>query len=118
MTPMVFAGGFTIGSDPKILFLAALIFTLLHIFVTPILRLLLLPITLATFGLLSWFVDVILLYLLMLAIPQIVINPWSFDGFQSGGFIIPAVQLGTIAMVFAVAFFMAVIKAFSAFLVE
>ena len=75
------------------LILAGVIFSLLMTLVKPILRILFIPINLLTFGLASWFINVILLYLLTIFVPAVVVVPWTFPGVSFAGFIIPAIHL-------------------------
>lgn len=74
----------------KILITAGVVLTLLTIFVQPILKILFLPINFITFGLFSWIINVILLYLLTIFIPQVEIHEWTFPGFSWQGFVLPS----------------------------
>jgi len=118
ITPEVFNNAFLIPRTLNIIVTAAFFFTLLHIFVRPFLKILLLPITIVTFGLASWLVHVILLYLLMLLIPQISISAWHFPEFSYQGFVIPETTLMFLPTLAIVALFMALIKAFLEFLID
>jgi len=75
---------------------AGFVLSILMILVSPILKILFIPINLLTFGLLSWFVNVIILYLLTIAVPEIQIIPWIFPGISLVGFIIPPIHLSYI----------------------
>ena len=72
---------------------AGCILSLLMLIISPILKILFIPINILTFGLLSWFVNVIVIYLLTLFVPEIQINPWTFPGLTFSGFVIPSVHL-------------------------
>lgn len=72
---------------------AGLVLTLLNLIISPILKILFIPINFITFGLLSWFVNVIILYLLTLFVPQVQIHEWNFPGASLAGFVIPPTHL-------------------------
>jgi putative membrane protein len=72
--------------------LSAFILTLLNLIIAPMLKILFLPITLLTFGILSFLLHTVILYMLTLLSPTISITPWTFDGFAWSGFIIPAIR--------------------------
>lgn len=68
---------------------SALVLSLLMLIVQPILKILFIPINIMTFGLLSWAVNVIVVYILTFLVPGVVISAWDFPGFSSYGFTIP-----------------------------
>ena len=92
LTSEVMPGITITGSWQTILF-AGFILSLLLLIVAPILKILFIPINLLTFGLLSWFVNVIVIYLLTLVVPEIQVIPWNFAGGSWAGFVVPAVQI-------------------------
>lgn len=92
LTSEVMPGITITGSWQTILF-AGFILSLLLLIVAPILKILFIPINLLTFGLLSWFVNVMVIYLLTLVVPEIQIVPWSFAGASWAGFVIPAFEI-------------------------
>ncbi len=65
----------------------------LMLIVAPILKILFIPINLLTFGLFSWLVNVIVIYLLTIVVPEIQIHAWTFPGFSWSGFIVPPITL-------------------------
>ncbi len=73
--------------------LAGATLSLLMLIVKPILKILFIPINLLTFGLLSWFVNVMVIYILTIVVPEVMILSWTFPGFTSSGFAIPAIRL-------------------------
>lgn len=75
------------------LFVAGVILGLLMLIVRPILKILFIPINFISFGLLSWFVDVIILFILTLVMPQVQIHEWTFPGLNMAGFIVPSIHL-------------------------
>src|SRR3989344_2115270 len=80
-----------------VLLLAGIVLALLMLLVAPILKILFLPINLLTFGLLSWTINVIVLYLLTVFVPWVRVEAWEFGGFSFGGFVIPAISFSLIA---------------------
>ena len=92
LTSLVIAG-FTYNGGGQTLALAAVIFGVLNLLVRPLVKLFLLPINLLTLGLLGWLVNVLMLYLLTLLVPQIKIEAFDFPGFAYKGFIIPALKV-------------------------
>lgn len=59
----------------------------------PLVSLIFLPINMLTLGLLSWFVNVIVLYLWTVFVPNVSLSPWTFPGFSGAGFTLPSVAL-------------------------
>jgi len=77
----------------KTILVTALVLTIVNRVIKPIINLLLLPINLLTLGLFRWLINVFALYLVLLLVPQIKIEPFLFPGFEKGGFIVPSIQL-------------------------
>ena len=73
--------------------LAGLTLSMLMLIVKPILKILFIPINILTFGLLSWVINVIVVYLLTIFVPEIQIRLWVFPGSTWAGFVIPAIHL-------------------------
>lgn len=82
-----------LGVDPKnILFvLGALL--LVNLIINPIFSIILLPINILTFGLLSFILNIAVLFALTQFLPGFAILPYNFPGFNFEGFIIPATSL-------------------------
>jgi putative membrane protein len=78
------------GGWQTILF-AGFTLSLLMLIVMPILKILFIPINILTFGLLSWLINVIVIYLLTVFVPEIQVQPWTFPGATWAGFVIPAI---------------------------
>lgn len=81
--------GLSYGRDLKILFFAALVFTIINLFLQPLIKLLLLPINLLTLGMFRWLTGVICLFLLTILIPEIKIQSYALVGFSQAGFVVP-----------------------------
>lgn len=80
----------TIGGSLSTLLFAGFVLSLLMLLVAPMLRILFIPINIMTFGLLSWVVNVIVLYLLTIFVPQIAISEHTFPSVSWAGFVIPS----------------------------
>jgi putative membrane protein len=85
------------------LFLAGFVLTILVLIVRPLLKILFIPITIITFGLLSWIINVIVLYLLTVLLPAVTVGPWTFPGMAWSGFTVPAVRFSYMATITIVA---------------
>jgi putative membrane protein len=72
--------------------LAGFTLSMLMLIVQPVLRILFIPINILTFGLLSWVINVIVIYLLTIFVPEIQIRLWVFPGGSWTGFVIPAIH--------------------------
>lgn len=90
--PFLLSGVKVVGGFPTLL-LGGFILTLLFMFIRPILTILSFPLNLATLGLFSFFINVIILYLLTLFVPNIMIQAFQFTGISFAGFIIPSMSI-------------------------
>ena len=79
------------GGWQTILF-AGFTLSLLMLIVVPILKILFIPINILTFGLLSWLINVIVIYLLTVFVPEIQVKPWIFAGATWAGFVITPIH--------------------------
>ncbi|MEK7592396.1 MAG: phage holin family protein [Patescibacteria group bacterium] len=85
--------GFVVRGGWQTVFFAALILTLLTLLVKPLLNILFIPVNLLTFGLFSWFIHVIVVYILTILVRTVYVRPWVFVGFSFEGFIIPPIEI-------------------------
>lgn len=92
------------GGWQTILF-AGFVLSILMLVVVPILKILFIPINILTFGLLSWLINVIVLYLLTVFVPEIRVQPWRFPGATFVGFVIPSVYLSYFFALVVTSFF-------------
>ena len=67
--------------------------SMLMLIVVPILKILFIPINILTFGLLSWLINVIVIYLLTVFVPEIQVREWTIPGGAWAGFVVPPVHL-------------------------
>ena len=72
---------------------AGFMLTILMIILKPLLSLIFLPINILTLGLLGWFVNVVVLYIWTVFVPNVRLVPWVFPGISIAGFIVPLVGL-------------------------
>ena len=86
--------------NPKVMVLAAVGFSVIYLFVRPILKIFSLPLNLITFGLFSLLINVILLYLLSSLVPGFKIVPFQFSGAEIAGFSLPAFYLNVFISAF------------------
>lgn len=66
--------------------------SLMGFFLRPLLNLVSLPFNFLTFGLSSFLVNALILYLLTILVPQISITPFVFPGFSFGGIIVQEIS--------------------------
>ena len=104
--------GLTYSGGIKTLALGALIFMVLNFAIVPILRIMLLPLNLLTFGLFAWIANVIALYLLTVLVPQFKLVPYLFDGRSFYGVILPTVELNTLQVAIVASFLIGFITHF------
>lgn len=109
-------GGFKIVGDWQTYILGATVLAFIYIFVKPILRLFFLPINFLSLGLLSWLVNVALLYLLTLMVPQVQISAWQFPGISYQGIVIPSYYLNSMTNFVLVSFVLSFIINFLSWL--
>lgn len=81
----------------QVLLLAGLVLSFLNLLVAPVLKILFLPINLLTFGLLSWGINVIVLYLLTVFVSGVRIDAWTFQGVTFMGFVVPHIAFSSFA---------------------
>lgn len=104
--------GFKINGGIETYLFGSFILSLILIFIKPLLKILFLPINFLTLGLFSWVVNVAVLYLLTLFVPQIEVAPFQFPGFSHQGFTIPAFYLNSFESYLATSFVLSIISNF------
>lgn len=85
-----------IASGWQVLVSAGLILSLLMLIVAPLLRILFIPINILTLGLLSWIINVVVIYLLTILATGVQIKAWNFPGISAAGFLVPGFYLSYI----------------------
>lgn len=85
-------------------------FTLIHLFLKPILNIFLKTLNFLTLGLIGLVLDAIILYALTVYFPQLSISPWNFPGLNLGSIIIAERSLNMIETTLASAFFINLLR--------
>ena len=83
---------------------AILMTALFYYVVTPVTKLILLPVNILTFGLVSTVLYFLVIYLFFTRFSIAVISAWDFKGFPIGNFLIPGIHLNVILNIFIIAF--------------
>jgi putative membrane protein len=108
---------FSISGSWQTLLFAGLVLSLLMLVIKPVLKILFIPINIITFGLLSWIINVIVVYLLTLLVAQVQVTAWIFPGVAMWGFVIPQISLSYIASLilstFSITFFSSLLHSVS-----
>lgn len=110
--------GLTLQGGIQVLFTAGLVLTLVNLAIRPLINLLLLPINLITLGAFRWLVNVLVLWLVTLIVPQFKIDAFMFPGFAWQGFIIPSLWLGKFWVFVLSSFLISLVTSFFLWLVE
>lgn len=92
-----------LGSDPQNILVVIGSLLLTSLVIHPIFSIILLPINILTFGLLSLILNIALFLALTKFLPGFGISPYDFPGTNIGGFIIPAAKLTQTSSILAVA---------------
>jgi putative membrane protein len=89
--------GFEISKNIQTFVMIAGSLMLASFFIKPLLKIIFMPINIATFGLFSIVINAIILYGLDYFFGGLRITEWTFDGFTYNGFIVPQITFGIIA---------------------
>lgn len=98
--------------------LGALAFVAAGIFLTPLIKILLLPLNLLTLGVFAWLSNVLVLYFLTTVVPSFKLLPYHFPGFNYQGFIVPEASLSIFQVAIAVSFLIGFVIHFANWLVK
>lgn len=96
------APGFHISGGFMALLIASIVLTLLFLIVKPILQVLSLPLNAITFGLFSFVINAILLWVVGLFVKQISIQPFAFPKIIFAGFVIPSIAINNYPILYIV----------------
>ena len=91
---------------------AGFVFMIANFLLVPLMKILLLPLNLLTFGLFAWVANVLALYILMKTVNSFTLLPYFFPGANLGMLIIPATNLTTFQAVIVVSFLLAILTHF------
>ncbi len=92
----IYIGSFHLANGIGSLFLAGIGFTLIHLTIGPIIRMVLGPVNFLTLGLVGLVVDSVILYVLTIYFPQINTSGWNFSGATIAGVILPPYEFNLI----------------------
>lgn len=84
--------GFIIKTDLESLIIASFILAIVYYLLTPLIKVILLPLNILTLGLISIIVYVLLFNFLINKFNLVVIHPWVFPGYNFGGISIPKIE--------------------------
>ena len=97
---------------------AGAVLSVMLIVVKPILNIISLPLNILTLGFFSFFSNIIILLLLTMFVPQIKIEPFTFQGFTYAGFIIPSFNFNQITAFLVSGFALSAIITFLTWLIR
>lgn len=95
--------------EPKILFLASFVLTMINLLLKPLLNLVFLPLNFLTFGLSHWLVNLLVLFLIAIFVPGFSLKVFNFPGLNYSGFSIPAINFGLLGSFLLVCFLLKLI---------
>ncbi|OGH20621.1 MAG: hypothetical protein A3D74_04410 [Candidatus Levybacteria bacterium RIFCSPHIGHO2_02_FULL_37_13] len=75
--------------------IGGVVLSLMFLIIKPVLNIVTLPLNLITLGSFSFFINVIILYLLTVFVPSISISSFAFSGIKFAGFIVPKLYVNT-----------------------
>ncbi len=108
--------GLQVQKEPVIFLEFALAFTLVALFIKPILKLILFPINFLTLGLVGTLVNLLLFYFLFSLFPELKILAWDFPGAKFGIVQIPGFHLSSflnfIVVIFSISFLISLFENF------
>lgn len=107
-----FIPGVSYNGGLKTISLAGLTLALFNLLIRPIINLFLLPINLLTLGMFRWVVNVIILYLLTLIIPNFMIHGFKLAGFSFASFVIAPVFVNAFWNTILTSFFLSFVLGF------
>lgn len=92
-----------LGSEPKNLLIIIASFLLASMVIKPIFSLVLLPLNIATIGILSLVLNAAVILVLLNTLPGVSINPYNFPGLNIEGVILQPVAFSQLSTIFLVA---------------
>lgn len=104
------ATGFRISGGATTIVVAGFVLFLIQKLLKPVLQLIALPFNLLTFGLFSWVINIITLYLLTVFVDQVQVLPFTFPGVHFADFVIPEMKFTLLTAFVAVSLTLTVIQ--------
>lgn len=113
-----FIQGIYFGNEYYSLFIAGGVLTMVSLLAKPIIKILILPLNLVTFGFFNWVSSAFVFYLVGLIIKDFKINYFSFSGFSNLWIDIPGVNFSGVLSYIAYSFVFSVIYSFFHWLIK
>lgn len=107
-----FIPGVSYRGGLRTLGLAAIVLAAFNLLVKPIINLLFLPLNLLTLGMFRWVVNVIILYLLTITVPQFKIYGFDFPGFSYQNLSLSSVFINSFWTTVLTSFFLSFVLSF------
>ena len=102
--------GFQVNNDGLTLIIAAFSLTIINLVIRPILKLILLPLNILSFGMFKWIINVLNLFLLTILINDVRFVAFDFPGFNQYGISLPAFSLPALGSLLAGSFLLTLIR--------
>ena len=110
--------GIRISGGVMTYFIGGIALTLLMLIVKPVLSILTLPLNIITLGFFSFFINVIIFYLLTVLVVGISVTSFTFQGISFAGFIIPKIFFNAIFAFILISLMQSVIVSFLSWLIK
>lgn len=107
-----FIQGFHLPDKSQSLLLVVGAFTIIHLFLRPLLDIFIKALNFLTLGLIGLVLDALILYALTVYFPQLSITSWNFPGLNLGSLVLAARPLNMIETTVACAFFINTVRSF------
>jgi putative membrane protein len=117
MLTLVLPGVKITGGIPTYI-LGGVALSLMFLIIKPILSIITLPLNFITLGSFSFFINVIILYLLTVFVSSISINSFAFNGLKFAGFVIPKLYVNTFFSFVLASLLLSLIFAFLTWLIK
>jgi len=85
--------GFSLHGGLQVYIVTGVILSLMMLLLKPILQFLSIPFNIVTFGLFSFLINTIILFLLTIFVSQVTVSPFTLPSISFFGFVIPAIGL-------------------------
>ncbi len=113
-----FIGGINHSDNLLVLFWAACFLSVLNLLVKPILNILMTPINFLSLGAFRWVINIIILFLVTIFVPEFKIVGFTFPGFSFAGFSVPTIRLAFFWSLFLISFMLELIPGIITWLVK
>lgn len=104
--------GLTYTGGAKSLIVGGIAFMAINFVLVPLLKILLLPLNLLTLGLFAWITNVLALYALTTVVSDFQLVPYTFNGANFNGLVVPAYELSPFLVAVVASFLIGFITQF------